>query len=362
MYKYHYLYKITNQITGEYYYGVHSTDDLKDYYFGSGSKLWENIRKYGRENFIKENLEFFPSRKQLMNAEKNLVTKEMLADPKCLNIILGGGELKGSLGYKCVVNGDGEYMMVDKNNDDYQNFMIGRICINKDGRMKYIKPYELQQYIDKGWDKGTIYESPGKDKIWVYNNFNDEVERKQISIEELQSYLDEGWKKGFKNRGEHIWIYKGDTTKLIHKEELQSYLDEGWEKGFGKHTVNGRICMIKNNIVKYIFKEELQSYLDEGWERKTFKGQVWINNGEKCLRLLESEIQPYLDKGWKRGKIQPPSKTLKVLIYDLEGNLVREFAKVRLANEAGFHNLHKYADKDKIYQNKYIIKYEKYIC
>ena len=139
MHEYHYLYRITNQITGEYYYGVHSTNDLKDYYFGSGSKLYENIRQYGRENFIKENLEFFSSRKQLMNAEKNLVTNEMLADPKCLNVILGGGELKDSLGYKCVVNEDGEYMMVDKNNDEYQNYMISRICINKNGRMKYIK-------------------------------------------------------------------------------------------------------------------------------------------------------------------------------------------------------------------------------
>ena len=35
-YKYHYLYKITNNITSEYYYGVHSTDDINDGYFESG--------------------------------------------------------------------------------------------------------------------------------------------------------------------------------------------------------------------------------------------------------------------------------------------------------------------------------------
>lgn len=287
MNKYHYLYKITNQITGEYYYGVHSTNDLKDYYFGSGSKLYENIRQYGRENFIKENLEFFSSRKQLMNAEKNLVTKEMLADPKCLNVILGGGELKGSLGYKCVVNEDGEYMMVDKNNNVYPGFMTGRICINKDGKMLYIKPYELQQYIDKGWKKGTIYESPGKNKIWVYNNFNDEIERKQI------------------------------------------------------------------------LKKDLQLYLDEGWERKTLNGYVWITDGAKCLRLPKDDIQPYLDKGWEKGKKHTKNKRIKVLIYDLNKNLIYKFDKVSLANKAGFNNLHKYANIDKIYQNKYIIKYEK---
>ena len=322
MNKYHYLYKITNQITGEYYYGVHSTNDLKDYYFGSGSKLYENIRQYGRENFIKENLEFFSSRKQLMNAEKNLVTKEMLADPKCLNVILGGGELKGSLGYKCVVNEDGEYMMVDKNNNVYPGFMTGRICINKDGKMLYIKPYELQQYIDKGWKKGTIYESPGKNKIWVYNNFNDEIERKQILKKDLQLYLDEGWEKGFGYKDELIWVYKNDTSK-------------------------------------HILKKDLQLYLDEGWERKTLNGYVWITDGAKCLRLPKDDIQPYLDKGWEKGKKHTKNKRIKVLIYDLNKNLIYKFDKVSLANKAGFNNLHKYANIDKIYQNKYIIKYEK---
>ena len=359
MNKYHYLYKITNQITGEYYYGVHSTNDLKDYYFGSGSKLYENIRQYGRENFIKENLEFFSSRKQLMNAEKNLVTKEMLADPKCLNVILGGGELKGSLGYKCVVNEDGEYMMVDKNNDEYPGFMTGRICINKDGKMMYIKSYELHQYIDKGWKKGTIYESPGKDKIWVYNNFNDEIERKQILKKDLQLYLDEGWKKGFGYKDELIWVYKNDTSKHILKKDLQLYLDEGWKKGFKKATVNGRICMVRNKEIRYIYKKDLQLYLDEGWERKTLNGYVWITDGTKCLRLPKDDIQPYLDKGWKKGKKHAENKRIKVLIYDLNGNLIYKFDKVGLANKAGFNNLHKYANIDKVYQNKYIIKYEK---
>jgi hypothetical protein len=99
-YKYHYLYKITNKITGEYYYGVHSTNNLEDKYFGSGVNLSKNIKKYGKNNFVKENIEYFPSRKELMIAEKNLVTMDMLKDKNCLNVIVGGGELKGSIGKK----------------------------------------------------------------------------------------------------------------------------------------------------------------------------------------------------------------------------------------------------------------------
>ena len=94
MAKYHYLYKITNKITQEYYYGVHSTDNLKDYYFGSGAALKDNIRRYGLENFEKETLEFFPSRKDMMNEERRMVNKDLLKDPKCLNVILGGRRIK----------------------------------------------------------------------------------------------------------------------------------------------------------------------------------------------------------------------------------------------------------------------------
>lgn len=108
--KFYYLYKIVNNLTGEYYYGVHETYDIiNDWYFGSGSVLKQNIKQYGLENFTKSILSFFPNRKELMKEEKRIVNKELLKDPKCLNVILGGGELKGSVGYKCVLCEDGIY-------------------------------------------------------------------------------------------------------------------------------------------------------------------------------------------------------------------------------------------------------------
>ena len=87
--KFHYIYKIT-RTDGKYYIGMHSTDDLEDGYFGSGQLLWKSIKKHGKEKHVKEILEFLPSRKELKERERALVNEEIVNDPLCMNLKLGG--------------------------------------------------------------------------------------------------------------------------------------------------------------------------------------------------------------------------------------------------------------------------------
>jgi hypothetical protein len=87
--KYHYIYKIS-RFDGKYYIGLHSTDNLEDGYFGSGQLLWKSIKKHGKENHVKEILEFLPSRKALKLREKEIVNEELLGDKLCMNLKLGG--------------------------------------------------------------------------------------------------------------------------------------------------------------------------------------------------------------------------------------------------------------------------------
>ena len=87
--KFHYIYKITRQ-DGKYYIGMHSTDDLEDGYFGSGQLLWKSIKKHGKEKHVKEILEFLPSRRELKERERIFVNEEILDDPLCMNLKLGG--------------------------------------------------------------------------------------------------------------------------------------------------------------------------------------------------------------------------------------------------------------------------------
>ena len=115
--KYHYFYKITNNINGHFYYGVHNTDNLDDGYMGSGKRLHFAYKKYGMENFTKEILKFFNSSAEAFEYEAKVVNETLAEDPNCYNISVGGN---GNIGFitvnKVVVKTlSGEIKLVDKN-------------------------------------------------------------------------------------------------------------------------------------------------------------------------------------------------------------------------------------------------------
>ena len=88
--KYHYIYKTTCQVTGKFYVGMHSTDNLEDGYLGSGKILKYSVNKHGDENHIKEILEFLPSREALKLREKEIVDESLLVHPLNMNLKYGG--------------------------------------------------------------------------------------------------------------------------------------------------------------------------------------------------------------------------------------------------------------------------------
>ena len=85
------IYKITNNITKEFYIGLNSTSN-PDYY-GSGVKIKQQIDKYGKENFTKEILCVLTSN---FNKDKNVLRKiehiyisAYIKDKQCLNKSIG---------------------------------------------------------------------------------------------------------------------------------------------------------------------------------------------------------------------------------------------------------------------------------
>ena len=109
--KYNYFYKITNNLNGHYYYGVHCTNDLDDGYMGSGKRLHWAYEKYGIENFTKEILKFFENKDSAFQYEYDYITEEMVKSSECYNI-QGGGRGKNSSGCVNIIDENGIHKQV----------------------------------------------------------------------------------------------------------------------------------------------------------------------------------------------------------------------------------------------------------
>lgn len=68
---FNFVYITTNLINGKQYIGDHSTNNLDDHYLGGGVYLNRSIKKYGKENFKREILEQFGTKKEAFDAQKN---------------------------------------------------------------------------------------------------------------------------------------------------------------------------------------------------------------------------------------------------------------------------------------------------
>ena len=91
--KFNFVYITTNLINGKQYVGDHSCNNLeKDNYLGSGKiVLWPAIEKYGKENFKREILEFFPTKQEAFDAQEKYINEYNTLTPNGYNISPKGG-------------------------------------------------------------------------------------------------------------------------------------------------------------------------------------------------------------------------------------------------------------------------------
>lgn len=204
--KYHFIYKTTNLINGRYYYGMHSTDNLEDGYLGSGHRLWKSIRKYGKENFKREIVEFCNSREELIEKEKEIVNLNEIAKKECMNIMLGG-----SGGNNNTLNDDVRQkaklkLIILRKNNDWVEF--NRIAISIGLKLSY---------------------ESGNKKI-IIPSFKGKKHTEESKIKMKLSNKKNKHQQGEKNsQYGTMWINKDCIIKKIKKEELENYKD--WNLG-----------------------------------------------------------------------------------------------------------------------------------
>lgn len=88
--RYHFIYKITCVVTGRFYIGMHSTDNVSDGYYGSGKELRKSIARYGLVNHHKNIVQHCETRADLKMLERHIVDEKLLTDPMCMNRTIGG--------------------------------------------------------------------------------------------------------------------------------------------------------------------------------------------------------------------------------------------------------------------------------
>jgi NUMOD3 motif/Putative endonuclease segE, GIY-YIG domain len=92
---FNFVYITTNLITGKQYIGDHSTNDLDSTktrrYLGSGNYLYHALNEYGKENFKREILEFFPTKQEAFDAQEKYIIQHNTLVPNGYNISPKGG-------------------------------------------------------------------------------------------------------------------------------------------------------------------------------------------------------------------------------------------------------------------------------
>lgn len=113
----------------------------------------------------------------------------------------------------------------------------GRVGIHKDGQNKYVKPKELQTYLDEGWIRGG--------------------EPRPEYIKECVSKANKGRKASPELRARLSECHKG----FRHTEEAKAKMSQNTKgKNLGKKHIN------KNGVHIAVPASELEQYLADGWK------------------------------------------------------------------------------------------------
>ena len=279
--KYHYFYKITNNLNNHFYYGIHSTNDLDDGYMGSGTRLNYAYKKYGIENFTKEILEFFNSREECAKYEFEMVTEELIYSKECYNIILGG-EKHTTLGTAAYIDKEGNIMQLPVNDEKVLNGDVVRVCKgyvcvrDMEGNIFQVSIND-ERYLSGELVPNTKGHLTVKDKNnkYYYVSVDDErykrgelvpATRGKICLKDKNnkyyyvSVDDERYK-----RGELVPIWKNRKHKEETKEKMKNVFKKNKHQQGEKNSQYGTCWITKEGVNKKIKKEEINLYLQEGW-------------------------------------------------------------------------------------------------
>ena len=239
------------------------TDKLEDDYFGSGRRINNAVKKYGIENFKKENLLFFDTYKQALDYEIEFVNEILIKDPSCYNLACGGGSWEG----------------FNKTGNNLKTLRTCPALIDKKTK-ELVKPKNVEEFNKLfktgnyfGHTKGKTTYSDFDGKIYFLDVLNEKI--KELNLHGLNHN-----KILCKDKdGNVFWVDKND--KRIQSNELTLFWLNKKHKEESKQKIG-----FKNSINQ------------KGIKNSQY-GTCWITDGEKNKKIYKEDLIP---SGWIKGR------------------------------------------------------------
>lgn len=282
-YKYHYFYKITNNINNHFYYGIHSTNNIEDGYMGSGSRLHHAYKKYGMENFTKEILKYFDTREELAQYEADVVTEELVLDENCYNISCGG-EKWNTLNSISVIDKDGNRFRCKANdpkwlNGEYHTSTTGKaVIINDNGEKILVSKEDKIKYNLHGirYHKTLVFDE-NNNKIFI-----DTADPRFLSGEYKSIFKG---KVPVKDKYGKFYVISKDDPRYLNGELVHNLL------GF-HHTVETKQKMHETHLMNQ----------HQQGEKNSQYGTCWIHNDKESIKIKKEQLEEYISNGWIKGR------------------------------------------------------------
>lgn len=149
----YYIYKITNKINNKFYIGKHKQSKGEDFnnYFGSGKIIKDAIKKYGKENFLKEIIEICT--KDNVGAREIYWINKLNATNVGYNISIGGYGGNSTNGTKVYTNGKNK-KYISSNDKIPENYYLGVPEFSKEQRINMSKSMIGKNKHNIPWNKG----------------------------------------------------------------------------------------------------------------------------------------------------------------------------------------------------------------
>ncbi len=162
------LYKTICLENGKIYIGAHSCKDLEDGYLGSGSLIKTAIKKYGKEKFKREILEFYKSEVEMYEREKQFITEEFVKLSDNYNLSPGGMLGFSSKNTIPVFDENGKCFRISK---DDPRWISGELKHNRKGYITVQDDSGLRLEIKRNDPKFTSgeFKSIVKGKTLIYH-------------------------------------------------------------------------------------------------------------------------------------------------------------------------------------------------